>query len=60
MKKTGRVIELLAAIALAFLAMLGLSASTVFAQNQSQDQGFLGAFHQATVGSNMPLSLIHI
>src|SRR3984893_10307238 len=50
MKKIGRVIELLAAITLAFLTMLGLSASMVFAQ----DQGFLGAFHQATVGSNMP------
>jgi hypothetical protein len=50
MKKAGRVIELLAAITLVFLAMLGLSASMVSAQ----DQGFLGAFHQATVGSNMP------
>jgi hypothetical protein len=50
MKKAGRVIELLAAITLVFLAMLGLSASMVFAQ----DQGFMGAFHQATVGSNMP------
>jgi hypothetical protein len=50
MKKTGRVVELLAAITLAFLAMLGLSASMVFAQ----DQGFLGGFHTATVGSNMP------
>jgi hypothetical protein len=50
MKKIGRVIELWAAITLAFLTMLGLSASMVLAQ----DQGFLGAFHQATVGSNMP------
>jgi hypothetical protein len=54
MKKAGRVIELLAAMVLAFFALVSLSANMGFAQNQSQDQGFMGAFHQATVGSNTP------
>jgi hypothetical protein len=54
MKKAGRVIEMLAAMALVFFALVGLSASMGFAQDQSQNQGFMGAFHQAIVGSNTP------
>jgi hypothetical protein len=52
MKKAGRVIELLAAMALAFFALVGLSENMGFAQDQNQ--GLMGNFHQAAVGSNTP------
>jgi len=56
MINTGRMIRWLSAVALAFIAMVGLSASIVLAQAQSpdQDQGVTGFFHNAVVGSNMP------
>jgi hypothetical protein len=54
MKKTQRVIELLGAVALTFLAMVCFSANGVFAQDQSQDSGLTGVFHDAVYGSNMP------
>ncbi len=50
MKETRRVIELLGAVALAFLVIAGLSANAALAQ----DQGFMGFFHNAAVGSNTP------
>ena len=52
MKKTGRLIEWLSTIGLVVLAIVGLSASIVLAQDQ--DQGVSGFFHNAVVGSNMP------
>jgi len=54
MKKKPRVIELLGTVALVFLVTAALSGTAVLAQDQTQDSGFMGAFHEAVYGSNMP------